>query len=81
MKEHLLHFFPFLHKEFRKLDEKELQSEETFKELFPNEPIELYKLRTIYVYQNADEAKVFVTAEQKETFQKLERKPKGNAKI
>jgi hypothetical protein len=81
MKEHLKHFFPFLHKEFRKLEEKELQSEETFKELFPNEPIELYKLRTIYVYQNADEVKVFVTSSEKQSTQKLDRKIIKNAKI
>jgi len=53
MKEHLLHFFPFLRTEFRKLDKKELKSEKTFKELFPNESIDFSKLRTLYKYQNA----------------------------
>lgn len=74
MKTHLKHFFPFLHKEFRKLEEKELQSEETFKELFPNEPIELWKLKTIFVYQKDD----YVTGDD---FKEVITKPKKNAKI
>lgn len=53
MREHLIHFFPFLNKEFRKLDKKELKNEKTFKELFPNEETDLSKLRTLYKYQNA----------------------------
>lgn len=53
MKEHLIHFFPFLNREFRKLDKKELKSEKTFKELFPNEETDFSKLRTLYKYQNA----------------------------
>jgi len=80
MKEHLLHFFPFLKTEFRKLEESELQSEETFKELFPNDVVELWKLRTIYVYQQP-ELKVFVTSSEKQSTQKLDRKIIKNAKI
>jgi len=53
MKEHLIHYFPFLNKEFRKLDKKELKSEKTFKELFPDESVNLSKLTAIYKYQNA----------------------------
>lgn len=53
IKEHLLHFFPFLKKEFRTLDKKEIISEKTFKELFPEEKhFDSYKLRAIYEFQN-----------------------------
>ena len=52
-KEYLLHFFPFLKKEFRTLDKKEITSEETFKELFPEEKhFDSYKLKAIYEFQN-----------------------------
>lgn len=82
MKEHLLHFFPFLHKEFRKLKESELQNKETFKEFFPNEPVELWKLRTIYVFQNLEnELKVFVTSSEKQPVQRLDRKTIKNAEV
>jgi len=54
MKEHLIHYFPFLNKEFRKLSDDELQSEEVFKELFPNEPIELHKLKAIALFQREE---------------------------
>lgn len=54
MKENLKHYFPFLKKEFRNLEQKELKSQEVFKELFPNEPIELWKLKAIAAYQKID---------------------------
>ena len=51
-KEFLLKYHPFLKKQFRTLDKKELKSVEVFEELFPNSPsIDLYKLRAIYEYQ------------------------------
>jgi len=89
MKEHLLHFFPFLRTDFRKLEESELQSEETFKELFPNDAVELWKLRTIYVYQNSNKINEALT---KKELQKinlvmetakviLNPKPLKNAKV
>lgn len=51
MRENLLHFFPFLKKEFRLLAKSELKSEKTFNELFPDEVIDLVKLKAIYNYQ------------------------------
>ena len=50
-KQHLLRLFPFLKKEFRPLDKKELKNEKTFLELFPNEDIDYSKLKAIYEYQ------------------------------
>jgi hypothetical protein len=51
-RENLRRVHPFLRKDFRKLEESELKSEEVFKELFPNDnKIELYKLHAIYVLQ------------------------------
>jgi hypothetical protein len=51
-RENLRRIHPFLRKDFRKLEEGELKSEEVFKELFPNDnKIELYKLHAIYVLQ------------------------------
>jgi hypothetical protein len=51
-RENLRRIHPFLRKDFRKLEESELKSEEVFKELFPNDnKIELYKLHAIYVLQ------------------------------
>lgn len=79
MKEHLIHFFPFLHKDFRKLSEDEIQSEETFKELFPDEPIELYKLKAVALYQKEDNTINFVV-EHKVT-SKIIQKKKPNAKV
>jgi len=81
MKEHLLHFFPFLRTDFRKLEESELQSEETFKELFPNDVVELWKLRTIYVYQQPEFKTFVVSGEQVKTAQTLDRKIIKNAKV
>ena len=52
-KEHLLHFFPFLKKEFRQIIKEEITSEETFKELFPDEVFDSYKLKAVFEYQNA----------------------------
>ena len=57
-REHLLHFFPFLKKEFRRLDKKELKNEETFKELFGNEKVDLSKLRAVYEFQKTDVEKL-----------------------
>lgn len=51
MKKAMIHFFPFLKKEFRKLKEKEVKSEKVFKELFPDEPIDLVKLKAVYKFQ------------------------------
>lgn len=51
MKEHLLHYFPFLKKEFRQIEKKELKSEKTFKELFPDEVVDFSKLKAIFEYQ------------------------------
>lgn len=50
-KQHLLRLFPFLKKEFRQLDKKELKNEKTFLELFPNEEIDYSKLKAVYEYQ------------------------------
>lgn len=50
-KEHLKRFFPFLSKEFRTIEAEELESEETFKELFGEEILDLNKLRVIFEYQ------------------------------
>jgi len=50
-KEHLRRIFPFLKQPFRELSYKEITSETVFKELFPNEPIDLSKLKAIYEYQ------------------------------
>ena len=58
-REYLLHFFPFLKKEFRRLDVSEITSEEVFKELFGNEKVDLSKLKAIYEFQNIDPEIVF----------------------
>lgn len=42
--EHLFHFLPFLRNDYRKLTKAETTSEEVFKELFPDEEIDLSKL-------------------------------------
>ena len=43
---------PFLRKAFRPLKESELNSEEVFVELFPNDKtVQLYKLRAVYELQ------------------------------
>jgi len=51
-KEHLIHFFPFLKKDFRKITKKELNNKETFNELFPNEDFDKTKLKAIFKFQN-----------------------------
>jgi hypothetical protein len=51
MKEHFIHFFPFLNKPFRQLDKKELNSQKTFSELFPNEDFDASKLKAIFEFQ------------------------------
>lgn len=80
MKEHLIHFFPFLNKEFRKLSDDELQSEEVFKELFPNEDIELYKLKAIAAFQKAEENTINFEVEHK-VISTIIQKKKPNAKV
>jgi hypothetical protein len=51
-KDFLKKYHPFLKKEFRPLDKSELNSDEVFNELFPNEDkVELFKLRAIYEFQ------------------------------
>lgn len=51
-KQNLRRIHPFLRKDFRKLEESELKSEEVYKELFPNDKtIELYKLHAVYEIQ------------------------------
>lgn len=86
MKEHLKHFFPFLKTEFRKLEEGELQSELVFIELFPNEDIELWKLRTIFCYQNAEINPIILIEDSKGNIEAIQEdgtklKVKRNAKV
>jgi hypothetical protein len=51
-KEHLRMVHPFLKKDFRVLDKKELNNKEVFAEFFGNsEPFDASKLRAIYEYQ------------------------------
>jgi ribosomal protein L19E len=50
-KQHFINLFPFLRKEFRALKENELKSKKVFTELFPDEPIDFTKLRTIKKFQ------------------------------
>lgn len=57
-REHLLHFFPFLKKEFRRLDKKEIKNEETFVELFGKEKVDFSKLRAVYEFQKTDVEKL-----------------------
>ena len=49
--QHFINLFPFLRKEFRTLKANELKKDSVFEELFPNEPIDLSKLRTIKKFQ------------------------------
>lgn len=51
MKEHLLHFFPFLKKEFRTITLKEAGDKKVFAELFPNDELDLSKLKAVYLFQ------------------------------
>jgi hypothetical protein len=50
-KQHFINLFPFLRKEFRILKANELKKDSVFEELFPNEPIDFTKLRTIKKFQ------------------------------
>ena len=53
IKDALLRVHPFLRTFYRVLKKDELESEEVFKELFPNElKFESYKLAAIYALQN-----------------------------
>jgi hypothetical protein len=54
MKSNLREVHPFLNKKFRTVYHDEIKSETVFKELFPNEPIELYKLDAIWKYQGCN---------------------------
>lgn len=49
---HLRRFFPYLKKEYRKLEKKELRKKETLKELFVNDETDIKKLKVIFDYQN-----------------------------
>ena len=49
--QHFINLFPFLRKEFRILKLNELKKDSVFEELFPNEPIDHSKLRTIKKFQ------------------------------
>lgn len=51
MKGILRQVHPFLNTKFRTLYQDELKSKEVFAELFPNEPIALFKLEVIWIYQ------------------------------
>lgn len=53
-KEHLINFFPFLVKEFRRLEKKEITNESVFKELFPGEEVKFSKLNAVYQFQLLD---------------------------
>ena len=82
MREHLLHYFPFLKKEFRELEKSDIDNETTFKELFPDEEIDLSKLKAIALYQKQSNILYTVVVEkQKETVQKLDRRIIKNGKI
>lgn len=50
-KEHLLRQFPFLRKEFRKIDKKDLNNKETFTELFGNVDYQPHFIKAIHEYQ------------------------------
>jgi hypothetical protein len=54
MKSNLREVHPFLNQKFRTIYKDEIKSEIVFKELFPNEPIELYKLDAIWKYQGCN---------------------------
>lgn len=49
---HLKRLFPFLEKEYRKLDKKELSKVEVLHELFGNKENDISKLKAIYEFQN-----------------------------
>tara|TARA_R110000744_G_scaffold121116_2_gene225528 strand:+ start:247 stop:477 length:231 start_codon:yes stop_codon:yes gene_type:complete len=52
IRENLRRVHSFLRKDFRIVEESELNSEEVFKELFPEDKtVQLYKLRAIYEIQ------------------------------
>ena len=80
-KEHLLHYFPFLKKEFRQIAKEEINSEETFKELFPNEVYDSSKLKAVYEYQNCKPFTYYVSEEQIKPAQSLKPKVKKNGKV
>ena len=50
-RKHLKRFFPFLHKEFRTLDKKELNKIEVLNELFGPAETDLHKLKVVFDYQ------------------------------
>jgi hypothetical protein len=51
LRKHLILFFPFLKRKFRKILESDLNNEETFEELFPGEKYESAKIKAIYELQ------------------------------
>lgn len=51
MKKIFIYFHPFLKKEFRNLKKYETKKVAVFRELFPDEPIDLTKLVAIYRFQ------------------------------
>ncbi|KAF2337238.1 hypothetical protein [Flavobacterium daemonense] len=53
----LKNFFPFLKNEFRELKETEIESEQVFKELFPdNESVDLGFLKAVFQFQQLSKA-------------------------
>ena len=50
-KDHFKRVLPFLRKNYRTITEKETKSNEVFSELFPNENVDLSKLRAIFKFQ------------------------------
>lgn len=50
-KEHFKRVLPFLRKPYRAITEKETKSVDVFSELFPNDTVDLSKLRAIFKFQ------------------------------
>ena len=80
-REHLLHFFPFLKKEFRKLELAEITSEDVFKELFGEDKVDLSKLNAIYHYQNIEPKTITHTIEEPVIVFTDKQKKKRNGKV
>lgn len=53
MKSNLREVHPFLNRKFRTVYKDEIKSKEVFAELFPNEPLQLFKLEAIWKYQGS----------------------------
>ena len=54
IKDNLRAVHPFLNETFRTIEKSEMKSEKVFKELFPNDPVDFYKLEAIYLFQNSE---------------------------